>query len=270
MPFTLIKGTFVPSAGYPDGDSIRFRPNDPNPIYRLTRRGSAPRINRRNGTIQLRFEGIDTMESRALARFSSEATESNLELCGVTDRNPEPPGYILSNQLGPNGRPISFVFAGTTNESDGDNTVYLSTDRVQESVNCKQLHRGMAYPLFYDTLFHELRETLTHVTQDARQGERGLWPADVTHSGVEYSGADSLATMGPTFPKLWRRLDKYSRDEDGSDTSNLSDFEEFLESENDRVFLLNEGRATGFDNVVKITGDRIGMTVLPEELVVFS
>ena len=61
MPFTLMKGEFVPEAGRPDGDSIRFRPDDPDPIFRLRRRGSAPRINQNNGTIQLRFEGIDTM-----------------------------------------------------------------------------------------------------------------------------------------------------------------------------------------------------------------
>jgi len=28
MPFTLIKGTFVPTAGYPDGDSVRFLANN--------------------------------------------------------------------------------------------------------------------------------------------------------------------------------------------------------------------------------------------------
>ena len=74
MPFTLIKGEFVPEAGRPDGDSIRFRPDDPTPLFMLKRRGRAPKVNANNGTIQLRFEGIDTMESKAAKPFSSDAT----------------------------------------------------------------------------------------------------------------------------------------------------------------------------------------------------
>ena len=57
MPFTLIKGTFEPSFGIPDGDSIRFVPDDPSPIFRLRRRGFAPKLNQKNGSIQLRYEG---------------------------------------------------------------------------------------------------------------------------------------------------------------------------------------------------------------------
>ena len=65
MPFTLIAGEFVPEAGRPDGDSMRFRPDDPTPLFSLPRRGRPPGVNSRNGTVQLRYEGIDTMESRA-------------------------------------------------------------------------------------------------------------------------------------------------------------------------------------------------------------
>lgn len=65
MPFIAINGDFVPDAGRPDGDSIRFRPDTPGLIFQLTQRGRPPGINETNGTIEPRFEGIDTMESRS-------------------------------------------------------------------------------------------------------------------------------------------------------------------------------------------------------------
>ena len=61
MPFTLIKGSFEPNLGRPDGDSIRFVADDTTPIFRLRRRGRPPKINQSNGSIQLRYEGIDTI-----------------------------------------------------------------------------------------------------------------------------------------------------------------------------------------------------------------
>ena len=271
MPFTLIKGEFVPEAGRPDGDSMRFRPDNPDPIFRLRRRGAAPRINSNNGTIQLRFEGIDTMESRALQPFSSDATASNLELCGVPNGTGTAPGYILANQIGPNGRPIAFVYAGETDRDDGDDSIFLESDEMRESINFKQLERGHAYPLFYDTLFNDLRQRMAEAAVAARANGANVWSADVTNTGAPYSGVDSVLEMPPIFPKLWRRLEKYSRDNDVSDPTSLSEFIDFLLSERDeRVFLVSESRSTGFDNVLEIDNNSIKMTVLPEDLIVVS
>ncbi len=61
MPFTLIQGTFKPDPGRPDGDTVRFAPNNPMLLYVLERRGRLPRINQNNGTISLRYEGIDAI-----------------------------------------------------------------------------------------------------------------------------------------------------------------------------------------------------------------
>ena len=116
MPFTITTGEFAPEEGRPDGDSIRFRPDNPTSLLTLPRRGRAPRVNSRNGTIQLRFEGIDTMESMAADPFASNATASNLELCGVPDGKGTARGHILSSQIGPNGRPICFAYSGDAPE----------------------------------------------------------------------------------------------------------------------------------------------------------
>jgi len=270
MSFKVIKGEFVPEAGRPDGDSMRFRPDDLTPLFMLKRRGRAPKISDRNGTIQLRFEGIDTMESKAAQPFSSDATKSNLELCGVPNGTGTGRGYILSNQIGPNGRPIAFVFSEKTDETDGSD-VFLDTERMRGSVNYKQIERGHAFPLFYDTLFSDLREALASVVVEARAGGQNIWSTDVTNSGARYSGADSIETMPPIFPKLWRRLDKYSRDSDIADTNSLAEFIDYLDSlKDERVFIVSEGKATSFDNVIKIDGNSIKLTHLPEDLIVLS
>ena len=179
MPFLLVQGEFVPEAGRPDGDSIRFRPDSPDLIFKLRQRGRAPKINPNNGTIQLRFEGIDTMESRAKEPFSSNATQSNLELCGVPDGTGTARGYILSNQLGPNGRPIAFVYLGEPAEADGAE-IFLEASRMQESVNFMQLSLGHAYPLFYDTLFYDLRQSMAAEVASARAQAENVWSADET------------------------------------------------------------------------------------------
>lgn len=270
MPFTVIKGTFMPEVGRPDGDSIRFRPHNPEPIFRLRRRGHPPKINEKNGTIQLRYEGIDTLESRANAQFSEAAKRNNLALCGVPDGTGSAEGYILTNQIGPNGRPIAFIFAGTTPLTDGED-VFLNTALIEQSVNFQQLQSGHAYPLFYDTLYDDLREHLTQTVKALRAQPINLWLHDQTSSGVHYHGRTSLALMPPIFPKLWRRLESYSRDSDIADPLTLSEFRSYLQSLRDeRVVILSENRITGFDNIVQITGNQIYLSYPPEDIVIIS
>lgn len=270
MPFTLIKGEFVPEAGRPDGDSMRFRPDNPTPLFMLKRRGFPPKINQNNGTIQLRFEGIDTMESKAADPYSTEATKSNLELCGVPDGTGTARGYILTNQIGPNGRPIAFVYSGEPAEEDGAN-IFLNIDRLKESINYKQLERGHSYPLFYDTLFFSLRKELSTCIKEAREEGRNLWSSDKTNLGVIYSGAQSLQSMSPIFPKLWRRLEKYSRDSDTMNPNSLDEFIEYMQSiREERVFIISESRLTGFDNIIQVSGNEIKLQYLPEDIVVVS
>ena len=173
-------------------------------------------------------------------------------------------------QIGPNGRPICFVYCGDPAESDGAN-LFLDTDRMKESVNCQQLERGQAFPLFYDTLYDDLRRALAAQVGVARTAAQNIWASDATNVGVTYSGPNSLATMPPVFPKLWRRLDTYSRDSDIADPNNLFEFRDYLESlREERVFVISESRATGFDDVIQINGNTVKMTYLPEDLIVVS
>ena len=79
MPFTLIKGIFRPAAGTPDGDSVRFAPDDPGLMRSIPRVRMPP-----NATaVQLRYEGIDALEKHAIQPHAQNARDTNLALLGT-------------------------------------------------------------------------------------------------------------------------------------------------------------------------------------------
>lgn len=273
MPFTLIQGTFKPDAGIPDGDTVRFAPDNSMLLFLLDQRGRPPGINRTNGTISLRYEGIDAMEKSARTPESSDATKKNLDLLGITDTVRETRGYILSNQLGTYGRPISFIFTGNPEDGEGDgDSIFLTAERMKTSLNYQLIENGNAYPLFYDTLFSDLRQELTDAVLAALAANRGVWQDDATTSGVIWGGADSLDTLEPIFPKLWRRLEGYTQDRDFRDDSDtLDEFIDYLQSKrSERLFIISENRFTGFDNIVEVSGSTIKLLFQPEDLVFMS
>ena len=269
MPFTLLKGTFKPAAGKPDGDSIRFAPDNPALLFDLHRRGKSPRLHDKNKTIQLRYEGIDALEKAAIKEFSDAALQKNLELLDLADRKEEE-GYILARQTGPYGRPICFVFAGRSRKRDGA-SVYLEKDLLQESVNYQLLEAGAAYPLFYDTLFADLRSVLASASKQARAADVGFWSADKTKTGVRWRGIDSLSDLDPIMPKLWRRLKKYAkkRAADG-EPDTLGGFMKYLRANPDRLVIIEGARATDFDNIVEVDGRVVKFPLDPEDVFFIS
>ena len=273
MPFISIQGTFKPDTGRPDGDTVRFAPDDSLLVFVLNRRVRPPRINQNNGTISLRYEGIDTMEKGARTPESSNATQKNLDLLGITDTVRKTRGYILSNQVDPNGRPISFVFTGDpeAGESDGD-TVFLTAERMKTSINYQLIESGNAYPLYYDTLFYDLRREITDAVRTAREAKKGVWSVDATTEGVTWSGASSLKDLPPIFPKLWRRLQGYTLDRDfRDDSATLDEFIDYLQIKRaERVLVIEQGRFTGFDNAIAVDGNMVRLRYQPEELIFMS
>ncbi len=194
----------------------------------------------------------------------------NLKLVGLTSDEDEADGYILANQIGPHGRPICFIFAGDAPEDDGAR-VFLDIDRMQESVNYRLIEAGAVYPLFYDTLYCDLRNALANAALQAQDSCMGFWSADKSVSGVEWGGADSLPNLDPIFPKLWRRLEKYTQNRDFRDESNTLDaFIDFLETSQDRLIIVSKGCFTDLDNIVDIDGDSVRLRYRPHDLVFVS
>lgn len=273
MPVTLIKGIFKPATGVPDGDTIRFAPFDSSVLFKLQKKSKTPRLNQNNGTISLRYEGIDAMEKDAIEPFASKATENNLRLLGLKGATDETEGYILASHIGTNGRAISFVFPGTTDEKDGSK-LFLEQTRMKDSINYKLLEMGLVYPLFYDTLYPDLRQVFASATRSARQSGLGVWPKDRTKEGVTWKGASSLSKFPPIFPKLWRKLENYTQVRDFKDRcATLANFQEYLQVKREhnawgeRIFIVSESRSTNLHDIVEIDNNKISLPYLPEDLI---
>ena len=265
MPFTLIKGKFVPKVGVPDGDSVRFRADDP--IYWLKLKGGTVNINFDNRTVQTRFEGIDAIEKGATKPLSVDAKNSMLSLINYDENsNLQPEGYLLSRMVDPHGRPICFAFSGNIDRKDGSD-VFLNQAMVRNSINYKQMAAGYGYPLYYDTLFADLREAFNEALYSARQSSSGYWPTDATMTGVTVSNGSSLSTISPIWPKLWRRLEEYFA---SSHHQNLDDFLNWLATKGERVDILTTMDRKGLKDVIEVEGNSISLTESPENLRVVS
>ena len=263
MPFTVIKGRFKPAVGIPDGDSVRFQANKPALWKKLTgtavRLGESPKT---KNTAQLRFEGIDAIEKKATQPLATDAKKNMLRLIGYSDTKPEPEGYVLARMTDDrSGRPISFVFAGKTSLADGSE-VMLTPAMLRSSVNYKQMRDGFAYPLYYNTLFADLRNELTKALRAAKQPPRGYWLTDATKTGVTVNDKTSLATIKPIWPKLWRRLEEYLRHH-----TSPSGFRDWLEDKkSERIDILDIMEERGLHDLVKVTGKKVRLTEPPENL----
>lgn len=266
MGFTLIKGKFKPNAGVPDGDSVRFEANNTNLFKKLEGRPimlgtGVETLN----TVQLRFEGIDAIEKGATHPLAVEAKENMFKLIGYNkDTNPEPIGYILSRMTDPHGRPVSFVFAGTSPKADGS-SVYLDATLLGKSVNFHQIKDGFAYPLYYNTLFASLRNKFNKALSFAKQKNKGYWPTDKTKIGVTVQNEDSLKTIAPIWPKLWRRLQEYLRN-----NSSMTGFHEFIADKNERLIILPLVEERGLQDIVKVAGKKVSLTEKPENIIVIT
>jgi len=303
MPFILIKGTFhlvnTSSSGrrtgfQPDGDSLQFKPANPAHLDKLEKIAMPYKLSN-IGSVQLRFEGIDALELHYQPRGASSthqprplADDARDFLTGLLQLNPVPyvaprnisvdppvdrdatPGYILSRSLEVNGRPVAFVFAGQTTRKDGG-TVNLTTALAKRSLNCKLLLGGHAYPLFYDTLFADLRNVLAEATRQARTGGLGLWALDGSQTGVAARTRAELEAGGVTFPKLFRRVTDYFAKTGGS----IQDFLKWLKKTREQVQDLDPTSPTftnftHFDNMVRVADGRVALRQTPETMLFIS
>lgn len=229
--YRLIRGSFVLIGKEPDGDSVRFRPDNPSQLQQLERAyliKPSP-----DGTVQLRFEAIDATELHyggASQPFGAQARDALLKAMGwksiaykpdkltVTSCTPkEMSGAILAKEAEANGRPVSFVLVGKDADVPASETrhgwTHLSQELLTKTLNHRMLRAGMAYPTFYTSLPSELRPALITVARSARAAGLGFWPQDSTGLFRLTSPADIGPASGhPILPKLFRRSTDYLKD----------------------------------------------------------
>ena len=301
---TSIAGRFRIAGASPDGDSVRFVPDDPRAWARA---GIRARVNASGGA-QLRLDAIDTLEThfsppggrgtwRQPADLAVGATESLLRRLGFTSWQRDAdtgtisgaapvdvPGWVVTAGADINGRPVSFVLAGDRasagaewsaggSGAGSDGAVTLTPSMLSQTLNSAQLSDGLAYPTFYDELPGDLRESLAATAVAARAAGLGVWARDVTTAGFEVTGRAQLETEVVLLPKLFRRLAEYlSLDGDGSRSPSLARFGEFLAVSADAVRVVTDGDAgdgvlTTLADLVEVDGQRVRLPQPPERLV---
>jgi endonuclease YncB( thermonuclease family) len=284
MPLTLIAGQYRIVGAAPDGDSVRFYPTAADAF---TRAGINARTNASGGA-QMRLDGIDALETHYTpsqggagtlhqpAEFGDAAAARLLDLLGfsgvqrndrqvVTSAGPDAvDGYILTRFADQYGRCVSFLFTGAPPGEDLSQ-LFLTPEQVRTSVNVSLLADGMAYPTYYSKLFPDLRAVMTEAVRAARSAGSGLWPTDVTSAGFTVTGEATITTDVVIMPKLFRRLADYLALNDGA--SSLAGLPTFLAAQDDRLVVISEGRFTGFDNVIEVTGQQVKLLYPPEDLV---
>jgi endonuclease YncB( thermonuclease family) len=277
MPFRVIRGTFHVLGYSPDGDSVRFAAEGENRWNLLA--GPPVRLNGKRHA-QLRLEAIDTLETHFMnahqpTDLAIKALDFLLHKLGITGvqwdalrtritaANDGTPGYIVTRTTEKNGRPVAFAFVGAPPEADGA-SLFLTANRVKQSVNAASLAEGLAYPTYYTGLFADLRSALTGLVLAARTANLNIWAEDKTTAGFNVTGLQAITDDHVILPKLFRRLAEYL-DNGGS----LSGFKEFLAAGEEAITILSSMHFTHFDTIVNVTGTTVQMTELPEN-VVFS
>jgi len=244
--FRVIPGQLVIVGYEPDGDSVRFIADDPS-LFDGLRNEHRARPGK-DGSLQLRFEGIDAPELHygALAQPEGEKTRNVLLKAIGFDHvqyNPKPStkvksstpnriaAHVLTKAFDPHGRPIAYVFVGPPDEAAGAD-IPVDTDVVKRSLNAKMVSAGWAYPLLYTSAPPDHRAWFRKAADDARGERAGVWADDSTPQFRLVDDASVTAPDGALiFPKFFRRAVDCLK----AGYQNLPDWLRATPQENDRV-----------------------------------
>jgi endonuclease YncB( thermonuclease family) len=286
MAMTLVKGFFRVIGASPDGDSVRFYPEDPAVWASV---GIAVRANAAGG-VQLRLDAIDALETHYTPPHARSAwhqpvglgqgaASALLDLLGfrdvvrddlgrVTSAVPsQTAGYILTRFADEYGRAVAMAFpGGRPGRARDASSMFLSVEEMRRSVSYRLLEDGWAYPTFYSKLYFDLRADLAAAAGAAREARRGVWAQDSTLDGFRLRSRAQLTDELVILPKLFRRLAEYLMlDETGK--VSLAGFPAFLGAHDDRLFTVPAGQATSFDTLVARTGQSLHLTLPPDQIV---
>ena len=290
--YTLVKGQYSiqnpsnPRRGpEPDGDTVTFFPDSLDLVRGLRRiSGRAPDIS--NGHINVRYEGIDALETHFQGThqdlgFANAARDKNLGLLGFTqvqfypdlpnvvqsvDRNPLP-GYVIANGIESNGRLLGLVYAGAADQPDGS-AVFVDNAMLDKSVNAKLVEAGLAFVEPYDTMPMSLVRHLRAKITAARTAKKGLWPSESPSAESAATIADLNAAEGLVmWPKLFRRLSDYYRE----GNAGLGQFDSWIRDDlvrRDDALRLPDGEAANMHDTYSIEGNKLKLKFRPEELLI--
>lgn len=295
MAYTLIKGSFhihyphIPLSGpEPDGDTIKFQPDNPQLIERLPRPNRMPGFNQA-GITSIRFEGVDALETHfdvedtefhqhlPLALAARDALMAHIGFGTIkyfdthpykveTVENHPVRGYILSMGLDTYGRSVAFVYTGEHPSIDGSR-IFMQPHMLDTSLNAFMLHQGHAYGAFYLGLPPELREHLRRSVRHARDNRLGFWAqAPSMSTGITLDGVDALQN-GILWPKLFRRIAPYFQ----AGHTNFDAFDAWLRQDTrnrDDRLLLPTMEVGNLHDMIRAEGTTLRLMFAPEDVVI--
>jgi endonuclease YncB( thermonuclease family) len=278
ISYLVIKGSFVIIDKQPDGDSVRFRPNDASLLKKLKR---SYRIDpSKDGTVQLRFEAIDAPELHYLGKeqpLGREARDFLLSQLGfsnyiyndndtVTDSVPkEIRGGILSQAAEANGRPVSYVFleSDLATFQDGER-VTIDDALLAKSMNVKVLQAGMAYYTVYSSQPTSHQIFMRSLAEQAKAANLGVWQVDKT-SEFTLNSFEDVTRNQLILPKLFRRCIGYLRERDKGFSGTLHDWLLADPSRDDEILLGT--RKTRLSRIIESDGATVKVLFDPLEAV---
>ena len=257
--YYLIKGNFVIKGYEPDGDSVRFIADDLD-LYQHLYRHYRIKPSKRDGSVQLRFEGVDATElhyGSAAQPLGKEASDNLLSWMGfenieyksdrstmVESANPDfIRGAILSQAAEANGRPVSYILLDADIPKGGD-WIKVDVNLLKKTLNFRLLDTGMAYYTVYTSMPNKHRQFFREVAMSARNHKKGVWDIDTT-SEFKLDDQESIGPGGQCIlPKLFRRCTDYLKDVEKGFKGNLADWliwisESKSRNENDIVLINN-------------------------------
>lgn len=293
LRYTLITGDYyilypdLPRNGpQPDGDTINFLPDDDDLVQNLPRfSGRAPE-RKHLGTYNVRFEGIDALETHYQNRhqnleFAEAARDRMLKLMGfgrvqfwpnqrnnVKSAQHHPiRGHLIANGIESNGRVLGLVYPGApdANLNNGER-VFVDEARLEASVNAALVREGLAYAELYATMPLDLIKRMRQLVKAAREAGTGFWPREnlTRNTRIQLSGLSDLPDM-VMLPKLYRRLVKYF--EDGY--VGLTEFDVWVRADkttrDDRA-LLPTGELGNLHDLYDLSNGGIKLQYFPEDL----
>jgi hypothetical protein len=239
-PFQLALRGHLVIVGYePDGDSVRFVADDPT-LFAQLHRGYKIRISPRDGSVQLRLEGIDapelhyggaaqpdgdTVRDWLLGQVGFDDVTYKPDTTEVASATPDRiPAVIYTAASDPNGRPISYLQTGSSHLPKNGTWTDVTSTVLDRTINAKALSAGVAYPTFYSSTPISHVTHLRALADNARHDKGGVWEAD--RSGLFH--LTDQGSIGPDgqliLPKLFRRATDYLKDVAKGFAGNLADW----------------------------------------------
>ncbi len=346
--YTLIEGVYYVVGLSPDGDSVKFKANNPAlwaTIDTDNRERFEKELEDDDGVVTIRLQAIDAPEThysppslrtprelrdkmstagvrkprggshKQPKHLGDRATNIVLDYLGCTDvkwrrwgrntwideavidgRKVEDkfqdaiPGYIITNDVERNGRPLGWVFAGPPPIADGSR---LSREEVGQhiaaSVNHRLLREGAVYPFFYMGLPGAIRIRLMEAAKQAQEdsAQDDLWLHDRTADGVQLPSLQNLYQDEVLYPYLFRRIVRHWHHsmltrfwhgiEHGhahntlpTDDDLTLNLDGFFDEQDPWIFVVSQQDFLKLSEVMDVQGTSLQMHIYPYDIVFLS